>query len=68
MEFFLLPSAAAQVPTGPEPVARWPYAESASVAGDLFPLDQRLTDSAGACVDLRERLRRGPLIVVFFRG
>lgn len=43
-------------------------ADGASGAGDAFPADYSLQDSSGHDVDLRTLLRRGPLIVVFFRG
>ena len=43
-------------------------ADGASGAGDAFPADYSLQDSSGRDVDLRTLLRRGPLIVVFFRG
>ncbi len=43
-------------------------ADGASGAGDAFPADFSLQDSSGHDVDLRTLLRRGPLIVVFFRG
>lgn len=42
--------------------------DGASGAGDAFPADYSLQDSSGRDVDLRTLLRRGPLIVVFFRG
>ena len=43
-------------------------ADGATGAGDAFPADYSLQDSSGHDVDLRTLLRRGPLIVVFFRG
>lgn len=68
-QYFTPDSSAPGLPIDPDGgTSRAAAQDGSRAAGDQFPLDSRLINSNGADADMQALLRRGPLIVVFFRG